>query len=217
MQHPEHWEDRERSDLALFMLRLQLLRLVLEQPTVDLSRLYPGLELGTIVVPTDGYTINKISEHLSTAGFKRCCLNKAGLDRVWAYLGPGNYGPDAWLILFSAAEQQQPVCVFLQSKKRKDVLAKYHRQYPAGALAAEAEKCWSVKGVPSCLLYLTDERGRDKDRKKPIPENEPLYREEGVGVVPVSRGSYLHTYGVALETLKRCREAWEHQEKKRRV
>ena len=178
---------------------------------MDLGRLYPGLEpLGRIVVPTADYTIHPVSDHLQAADFNESCLRKARPESAWAYLGPGNWGPDAWLILFSAADQQQPVCVFLQSKKRSDVLAEYHRQYPEAALGADAGKCCSVKGEPSCLLNLTDERGRGQD-------NEPLHTEKGIDVVTVSRGSYLHTYGVAMESLKRCREALEYPNKKPRI
>ena len=93
------------------------------------------------------------------------------------------------------------VVIFVQSKLRTDIL----KLYPNNAEREEAGKCWSIQGVLSCLLFLTDERGRGRD-------NEALDVGDGVRVVMVSRDGRLTTFGVAVETLKRCREAMVEKE-----
>ncbi len=83
----------------------------------------------------------------------------------------------------------------MQSKMRSTITA----MYPQDAPPAEALKCWSISNVKSCLLFLTDERGRGHD-------NEALDVEGGMPVVPVSRDARATTFGIAMATLKRCRE-----------
>lgn len=189
-QFTESWGDREQSDLGLLLLRLQLVRVVFGEETLDLEQLCPGLGfLGEVHVPATGYDIQRMDQQLNAASFQRQCLQQASRDSCWAYLGPGNWGP-AWLILFSPAGDT--VVIYVQSKSRSTIAA----MYPRDALPAGCLKCWRVSNVQSCLLFLTDERGRGHD-------NEALDVEGGMHVVPVS---WPTTFGIAVATLKRCRE-----------
>lgn len=192
-QWAEGWEDRELSDVGLFMLRLQLTREVFEVETRNLEDLCPGLAfLGNVVVPTNDYVIHGISKQLRALGFRVECLERAGTGRIWAFLGPGNWGPDGWLVLFGV--DGNVVVIFVLSKLRSTIT----QRYPKGALAVEAGKCWKVDGVDLVLLFLTDERGHGND-------NEVL-DGGGMPVVPVSRNARLATYGVAIAAIKRLRE-----------
>ena len=193
IQLTENWEDREQSDVGLLMLRLQLARTVFDEHTLPLKQLCQGLDfLGTVSIPKGHYTIHHVREQLTAASFKTRCLTGEPAPH-WAFLGPGNWGPDGWLVLRDMDEQL--VVLFVQSKKRASIISSYN----ADKLAKEAGKCWEVEGVRSCLLYLTDERGHNQD-------NESLEVGASVRVVPVSREAHLLTYGVALGTIKRCRD-----------
>ena len=197
----ESWEDWEQSDLGLLMLRMQLVRDVFGESCLESEELCKGLALGKLCIPTDDYNIYKVEQQLTAASFKECCLKHATSDSRRAFLGPGNWGPDGWLILWRP--DGQLVVLFVQSKLRSDIV----RKYTGSALKKEASKCWEVEGAVSCLLYLTDERGRGED-------NEALDVGASAKVVPVSRDARLATYGVALETLKRC---WEIVSQKERT
>jgi hypothetical protein len=196
-QFPESWEDREQSNLGLLMLRLQLAGSVFGERTMQLEELCPGLStLGEVFIPTGDCVIHRVTQQLKAPGFAKACLEKAQVDGFWAFMGPGNWGPDSWLILIRVDGEK--IILYVQSKKR--IMGAL--QYPEAALDKEAGKCWDVPGVPSSMLYLTDERGRDED-------NALIETSSGVTVVPVSRHARDVAYGVAMATVKRSREAIE--------
>lgn len=196
-QFPESWDDREQSDVGLLMLRMQLAGTIFGERTMQLEELCPGLsDLGEVFIPTGNYVIHRVGEQLRTPEFVETCLQEARLGSFWAFLGPGNWGSDGWLILFRV--DGMTMILYVQSKKR--ILGA--RKYSDTALDREAGKCWDVQGVPSSMLYLTDERGRDED-------NQLLETSSNVTVVPVSRDARDVAYGVAIATVKRSREAVE--------
>ena len=127
--------------------------------------------------------------------FEQPCLQPACTKKDgWAYLGPGNWGPDAWLILSSLAGDK--VVMYVHSRLRSSIQG----MYESGVLKKEAGKCWCISLVKSCLLFITDEEGRGKG-------NEALDVGSATRVVPVSRHARTTTVGISTTTLKRCREA----------
>ena len=142
------------------------------------------------MVPTGDYSIHQTSQQLDAADFKARCINNASSDSAWAYLGPGNWG--GWIILFSELDRQ-PVCIFIQSKQNVATMEGHTGIYPLSGLDVAASKCWNVEGVPSCLLYITDERDSGCD-------NEVLDVGDGlVKVVTASRNSHISTFGIIME------------------
>ncbi len=136
------------------MLRLHLVREVFNKQTLDLEELCPGLGfLGEVLVPDKGYDIQKVDQRLDAASFQQLCLQPAIAGTGWAYKGPGNWGPDAWLTLFSP--DCDAVVIYVQSKSRSTITA----MYPGDGLPAGALECWSFRNVQSCLLYITDDHG----------------------------------------------------------
>ena len=194
----EHWQNREQSDVGLLALRLQLWRQVFEQQSLPLEWLCPGLDsFGDVWVPLGDYNIHRTFTQLDAAGFKRKCIDLATKAANWAWLGPGNKGPDGWLILCSYSADAKRVILYIQSKLRRGVT----RSYPEHALSEEAAKCWRVEPPHCCcLLYYTDERTRGCDLK-------PLDTPSGMKVVVVSRDAHSSAYGMGMALLKCCTDA----------
>jgi hypothetical protein len=194
----EHWQNREQSDVGLLVLRLKLWREVFQRESLPLASLCPGLDgLGDVLIPVADYNIHQMGMQLDAAGFKRECFDVATTNSSWAWLGPGNWGPDGWLILYSRSAEGERVVLYIQSKLRRHST----RSYPEDALSKEAAKCWDVEPPHGRgLLYYTDECGRGCDLK-------PLVTPSGMVAVAVSRDARVPAYGMGMALLKRGIEA----------
>jgi hypothetical protein len=163
----DEWRDREFTDLMMLMLKLQLL--AYEDATAGgckgfapLSDLLPG-ELPKeftntkVKLPRASMQLapEVVSTHLSEEGFLQLCT-QASYDGSFAFVGPGNKGPDAWLVLQLTCGKQ--LVVNIQSKKR----AVSQRTYQADVVA-EAAKCWDVRQLRQLLVFVTDNKTDDID------------------------------------------------------
>jgi hypothetical protein len=165
------------------------------EDSMQLGELCQGLEyLGTVKLPKGDYITSEVNQHLTDETFATLCLTDGG-QGAWAYLGPGNYGPDAWLVLRLLAGGK--VVIYIQSKVR----SKKRGRFSEAKLQPEARKFWSLRGkAQGCLLYLTDEVGAPADL-------EALYHDDDLRVVPVSRVAYAAHRGSSVALLKRALEA----------
>ena len=200
-QLTEHWQNREQSDVGLLALRLKLWREVFQQESLPLGSLCPGLDcFGNVWIPLDDYNIHRVASQLDAARFKSEWFDVATTAANWAWLGPGNWGPDGWLILYSCSADAKRVILYIQSKLRRGIT----RAYPKDALSEEAAKCWEVEPPHCrCLVYYTDARaprGRGCDLKaRDMPS--------GMKAVMVSRDAHCSAYGMGMALLKRYVEA----------
>lgn len=122
--------------------------------------------------------------------------------------------------------ERRKVVLYVQSKDR----SRAARAYPTGAPKQEAGKCWDVPGVESCLRDLKKEAGRCWD----VPGLESCLIDfiDGRGraevgellevgsdteVLTVPRDSRLISYGVAMATVKRCREVMEQNAQQKKL
>lgn len=105
----------------ILILRLCLLRKVFKEETVLLKDLFSGLacsSLGNaeVSIPEEGFRIVRVTEQIQSNEFisKMFALS----EDQWAFIGPGNSGPDAWLILRRADQPGKVIVIFIQSKVR---------------------------------------------------------------------------------------------------
>lgn len=115
-----------------------------------------------------------MGNRLVAAGVRRECLNVATRSDKWAWLGPGNDGPDGLIVLHNSSEPGMRVILFTQSKLRRAAVSRYAQT----AVEKEAAKCSEVGPDCSVLLYLIDEQGKGVDL---------LHHDTagGVGMAPV--------------------------------
>ncbi len=170
LQHlADNWQDRELTDVSVLVAKLFLWRHVMNQDTVQLSKLLGGIELGLsdmeLCVPTSDYAVHKVGEQLTSAEFEQL-LQSA--ECQWAFIGPQNYLSDSWLLLRQATNHTL-VVVYLQSKKRQNQEA---MQY--GKLVKEAAKRWDVPGVKDVMLYVTDQHPPRQSARRPFQAPQPM-------------------------------------------
>jgi len=141
------------ADIAVLMARLWLLHTVFKQPTVRLSQLLGGVDVGThevvLRVPTSGLVLGHIRWQMERADFE---IVARRVDTSWAYLRLKNADIDSWLFLRSEPTGQ---IVFIQLQRM--------RQQHARALSADhaeprARRMVWVRGLQHVLLVVTDQR-----------------------------------------------------------
>jgi len=122
------WRDQERTDISVLVLKLQLLHCVRKEDNVTLARLFEqmaGEPYGDIrlEVPTSNFSPVTVNFHLTNKEFLKLS-EKAALGGDWAFLGPGNNGPDSWLMLKLAEDKDVKVPIDEQSLVQKKKLRK---------------------------------------------------------------------------------------------
>ncbi|KAL8794089.1 MAG: hypothetical protein Q9182_007637 [Xanthomendoza sp. 2 TL-2023] len=158
-QLTDEWRQRELTDVSILVAKLLLMHDTLQQPTVSLSDLLGGIDVGehqmSLCVPEGHFSVCDIrsQQDLSTAQLKELVSN---MDTQWAFRGPGNLGPDSFLLLQrndnSASETCSVVLLSIQSKKRTN-----QECMQLGELEIEAKKMLHIPGVDSVTVYVTDQ------------------------------------------------------------
>ena len=190
LQHlADDWQDRELTDVSVLVAKLFLWRHVMNQDTVQLSKLLGGIELARcdieLCVPTSDYEVHKVGEQLSSVEFEQLLRNA---ECQWAFIGPHNHLSDSWLLLRRAADHAL-VVVYLQSKKRQ---LREAMQY--GKLVEEAAKRWDVPGVEDVMLYVTDQHPPRRSARRPFQAPKPM--------VLIEPAEHARFYGACASLLK---------------
>mmetsp|Transcript_28609 Transcript_28609/g.62959 ORF Transcript_28609/g.62959 Transcript_28609/m.62959 type:complete len:796 (+) Transcript_28609:220-2607(+) len=189
------WRSRELTDVSMLVLKMQFLSEVLHTTEVQLEMLVPGAsEDITLKVPQKHFKVSSVDKQLRK-GDLQALATKARQGDPWAFVGPGNSGPDGWVLLEST--DGTPFVLYVQSKQRQNDELVGRR-----ALQEEAAKCKRLKGSKCYLVYVTDQR--------PRPEHaSPLCIQDMPAVVvgPDSHTSYYSTSAAhlvqAMKFLKR--------------
>lgn len=117
-----------------------------------------------LCVPEGHFSVCEVSSHeelTAPAQLQRMVNN---MDVQWAFRGPGNLGPDSWLLLQrddgNGSESGGIVLLCIQSKKRKAEACMQSRK-----LGQEARKMLHIQGVDSLMVYVTDQRRPTRAKK----------------------------------------------------
>lgn len=194
----DEWQDREETDLMMLVLKLQLLAAEAAlggngRDWAPLCDLLPG-ELpeafinALVKLPGAGMQLapKVVSTHLSDSAFLQQCT-EASYDGVFAFVGPGNKGPDAWLVLQLTCGQR--LVVVIQSKKRA-----VSQQTSEKDVEVEAAKCWKVS-LQQLMVFVTD--NKTDNIRSPITHTT-------VPVVMVGRSTHERFYTQAGMFVKAC-------------
>ncbi|KAL3155951.1 hypothetical protein ABBQ32_012944 [Trebouxia sp. C0010 RCD-2024] len=118
----------------------------------------------SLCVPEDHFSVCEVSSHeelTAPAQLERMVNN---MDVQWAFRGPGNLGPDSWLLLQrhdgNGSESGGIVMLCIQSKKRRAEAC-----MQSGKLGEEAGKILHIQGVDS-LMALYPDTAADWDYSK---------------------------------------------------
>lgn len=158
------WRDWEQfSDLMMLVLRLQLLAAEAAlagnlnstcRDCAPLCDVLPGelpeaFDDALVKLPGAGMQLapKVVSTHLSDSDFLQLCT-QASYDGGFAFVGPGNNGPDAWLVLQLTCGQR--LVVVVQSRKRA-----VSQQTCLADVEAEAAKCWEAP-LQQLMVFVTD-------------------------------------------------------------
>ena len=141
------WPDCGRADIVALMARLWLLNKVVKQPTVQLSGLLGGIDVGahevTLRVPNSGFEL----EHISWQVDAEELANEAdNVDTTWAYHAPANAAAGSWLLLRSEADGAV-VCIQLKSRRQTQ---------PQTHLPVQAEHMLRGQDLRHVLVVVTN-------------------------------------------------------------
>ncbi len=139
------------TDAALLMTRLWLLNTIIRQPTVRLSQLLGGIDVGphevVLRVPSSGFTHHHISHQVDQAEF---AAQTARVDMAWAYMGPTTADVSSWLYLRSESEGKL-VSIQLQSREQMRL-----RSLSPASMEPNGRRMFWVRGLQHVLLVVTD-------------------------------------------------------------
>ena len=78
------------------------------------------------------------------------------MDAQWAFRGPGNFGPDSWLLLRRSDDTESGshpvVAICIQSKQRQAASSMQFEK-----LRENAAKMFTFPGVDNLMVYVTDQ------------------------------------------------------------
>ena len=157
-QLTDDWRNRELTDVSILVAKLLFWHDVLLQPVVSLRELLGGIDVGeydmSFCVPEGNFAVYDVSSQLKESGSLQSLVNN--MDAQWAFRGPGNFGPDSWLLLRrcddTGSESHPVVAIWIQSKKRQAASG----MQPA-KLEEEAGKMLHIPGVNNLMLYVTNQ------------------------------------------------------------
>ena len=200
----DSWRGKGHRDNAVPLVRLQVAAAVSEVSEVHLSNLLPSedklphsfrymrVRLPKLNTNPTNPT-RDVHEQLLPKQFVQLC-KMASYDGHYAFIGPGNKGPDSWLVLQTVGGGG-PLVLFIQSKKgsKHD-----HEQVKQEHLEQAAKKCWG-KGstLLRLLLYITDQQTDH------VP-NQFYVKEADLSVVVVGPKQHQHFYSNGVALVKRC-------------
>jgi len=155
----DDWRTRELTDVSILVAKLLFWHDVLLQPVVSLRELLGGVDVGvhemSFCVPNDNFSVCDVSSQLTHSAELQSMVSN--MDAQWAFRGPGNFGPDSWLLLRrsddTASGSHPVVVVCIQSKKRQAASS-----MQSAKLGEEAEKMLYIPGVDNLMVYVTDQR-----------------------------------------------------------
>ena len=121
----DDWRNRELTDVSILVAKLLFWHDVLLQPVVSLRELLGGIDVGvnemSFCVPEGNFFVCDVSSQLTQLAELPSMVNN--MDAQWAFRGPGNFGPDSWLLLrrVDATDSglHPVVAIWIQSKKRQ--------------------------------------------------------------------------------------------------
>ena len=197
-QLTDEWRQQELTDVSILVAKLLFWHDVLFQPVVSLSDLLGGINVGDLemplCVPEDHFSVCEVSSHeelTAPAQLQRMVNN---MDVQWAFRGPGNLGPDSWLLLQrddgNGSESGGIVLLCIQSKKRKAEAC-----MQSGKLGEEARKMLHIQGVDSLVVYVTDQR-------RPIRAKKTAQFVVPGSMILVDRNSFPAYYSACVAMLK---------------
>jgi len=155
----DDWRTRELTDVSILVAKLLFWHDVLLQPVVSLRELLGGIDVGvhemSFCVPEGNFSVCDVSSQLTHSAELQSMVNN--MDAQWAFRGPGNFGPDSWLLLRRSddteSESHPVVAIWIQSKKRQAVSS-----MQSAKLGEEAAKMLYIPGVDNLMVYVTDQR-----------------------------------------------------------
>jgi len=155
----DDWRTRELTDVSILVAKLLFWHDVLLQPVVSLRELLGGIDVGvhemSFCVPEGKFSVCDVSSQLTHSAELQSMVNN--MDAQWAFRGPGNFGPDSWLLLRRSddteSESHPVVAIWIQSKKRQAVSS-----MQSAKLGEEAAKMLYIPGVDNLMVYVTDQR-----------------------------------------------------------
>lgn len=158
-QMTDQWRDRELTDVSILVARLLFWRIVFHRSVISLKQLLGGMDVGEhnfdLCVPKTHFHVFDVKTHAELTDQAQLAQMAANMDRRWAYQGPGNRGPDSWIILQPNGNKQATsgiVVLVVQSKKRSSEESLQSQQ-----LGDEAGKMLRIPGTESLLLYVSDQ------------------------------------------------------------
>lgn len=154
----DDWQTRELTDVSILVAKLLFWHDVLLQPVVSLRELLGGIDVGvhemSFCVPEGNYSVCDVSSQLTHSAELQSMVNN--MDAQWAFRGPGNFGPDSWLLLRRSddaeSELHPVVAIWIQSKKRQAVSS-----MQSAELGKEAAKMLYIPGVDILIICVTDQ------------------------------------------------------------
>ena len=159
-QLTDEWRQRELTDVSILVAKLLFWQDILDQRLVLLSDLLGGINVGdhemVLRVPEGHFSVCEISSHdqLTAPAQLQKMINN--MDVKWAFGGPGNLGPNSWLLLRRGDGTRSESCpiilLSIQSKKRTGDAC-----MQPGELGVEAGKMLHIPGVDSLMVYVTDQ------------------------------------------------------------
>lgn len=105
-------------------------------------------------VPEGNFAVSDVNSQLTQSAELESMVNN--MESQWAFRGPGNFGPDSWLLLQRSddaeSEAHPVVAIWIQSKKRQTASSMQSTQ-----LVEEAAKMLHIPGVDNLMVYVTDQ------------------------------------------------------------
>ena len=103
-------------------------------------------------VPEGNSSVSDVSSQLTQPAELQSMVNN--MDAQWAFRGPGNFGPDSWLLLrrsdATESELHPVVAIWIQSKRQAA------SSMQSAKLGEEAAKMLHIPGVDNLMVYVTD-------------------------------------------------------------
>lgn len=160
-QLTDEWQQRELTDVSILVARLMLMRDTLQKPSILLSDLLGGVDVGkhqmSFYVPESHFSVCDIKsrQELSSAELKNMVSN---MDTQWAFRDPSNPGLGSWLLLqrngtlVGVSEACRVVLLRIASDNNT-----MQESIQPGKLVNEAERMLQISGADRLRVYVTDQ------------------------------------------------------------
>lgn len=161
-QMTDEWRQPELTGVSILVAKHCFWHDVLHQPQVLLSDLLGGMDVGRhetyLCVPDGHFSVWETSSHEDPMASSQLANMVSNIATQWAFQGPGNPGPNAWLLLqcSSGAKRSDSGLIILLSFLSKKNEAEACIQ--VGKLQQESGQILHVPGDHNLLVYVTDQR-----------------------------------------------------------